>query len=60
MLKELGVKPSKALPQNLVESALTEQPLVLPSLVAASDMEDFGEEPGADEIQRDPEDDIPF
>jgi len=60
MLKELGVKPSKALPQNLVESALTEQPLVLPSLVAASDMEDFGEEPGAGEIQRDPEDDIPF
>src|ERR1700688_1390890 len=32
MLRELGVKPTKSLPQDLVESALTEQPSVLPRL----------------------------
>ena len=37
MLRELGVKPTKNLPQDLVESALTEQPLVLPNLVAVAD-----------------------
>jgi hypothetical protein len=75
MLKELGVKPRKNLPQELVESALTEQPLVLPSLVASAEVEvdfgeessadaeaeeDFGEEPSTDEIQLTPEEDIPF
>jgi DNA recombination protein RmuC len=60
MLKELGVKPSKALPQELVESALTEQPLVLPSLAATAEAEEFGEEACADDIQPDPEEEIPF
>jgi DNA recombination protein RmuC len=41
MLKDLGVKPSKALPEKLVDSALTEQPLVLPTLAAVSEVEDF-------------------
>ncbi len=61
MLRELGVKPTKSLPQDLVESALTEQPLVLPSLVAVADVEDFGEEPGAgDDTEPPSDDDIPF
>jgi DNA recombination protein RmuC len=61
MLRELGVKPTKALPRDLVESALTEQPLVLPSLVAVADVEDFGEEPCAeDEIEPASDEDIPF
>jgi len=61
MLRELGVKPTKALPQDLVESALTEQPLVLPSLVAVADVEDFGEEPSTeDDIEAASDEDIPF
>jgi hypothetical protein len=60
MLKELGVKPSKALPQDLVESALTEQPLVLPRLAAIGGSGDFDEELRADDIQPDSEEDIPF
>jgi DNA recombination protein RmuC len=60
MLKELGVKPSKVLPRELVETALTEQPFVLPSLAAAAAVEDFGEEPSVDPVQSDPEEDIPF
>ena len=61
MLRELGVKPTKALPQDLVESALTEQPLVLPSLVAVADVEDFGEEPCTeDDIEAASDEDIPF
>ena len=37
MLKELGVKPSKDLPGDLVEMALTEQPSVLPHLAAVEE-----------------------
>jgi len=60
MLKELGVKPSKALPQDLVESALTEQPLVLPRLAVIGGSENFAEELHADDVQADLEQDIPF
>lgn len=60
MLKELGVKPSKTLPRDLVDSALTEQPLVLPRLVASADEEDLGpsEEPNA--VHALVDEDIPF
>ncbi len=61
MLRDLGVKPSKSLPKRLVESALTEQPLVVPSLVAVADVEEFGEEPDAqDDIDPLSDEDIPF
>jgi len=61
MLRELGVKPNKVLPEDLVESALTEQPLVLPSLAAAARVEDFGEEPGVeDDLEPVADEDIPF
>ena len=61
MLRELGVKPTKSLPQDLVESALTEQPSVLPRLAAVADAEDFGEEPGAeDDLEPVSDEDIPF
>jgi DNA recombination protein RmuC len=61
MLRELGVKPTRALPQDLVESALTEQPLVLPSLVATADAEDWGEGPGTeDDIEPALDEDVPF
>lgn len=53
MLRDLGVKPSKSLPKRLVESALTEHPLVL-------EAEDFGEEPSVDDIEPDAEEEIPF
>jgi hypothetical protein len=48
MLRDLGVKPSKSLPKKLVEESLTEEPLVLPSLVAAGEAMGLGEEPTAD------------
>lgn len=61
MLRDLGVMPSKSLPKKLVESALTEDTLVLPSLVAVADVEDFGEEPCAeDDIEPASDEDIPF
>jgi len=61
MLRDLGVKPSKSLPKRLVESALTEQPLVVPSLVAVADVEDFGEEPDAeDDIDPPSDEEVPF
>ena len=60
MLRELGVKPTKALPQELVETAFTEQPFVLPSLAASIAEEQFGEEPHVAQVQSDPEEEIPF
>ena len=60
MLKDLGVKPSKALPQDLVDSALTEQPLVLPVLVAVREEEDFGEELTANDTKPDSKEEIPL
>jgi DNA recombination protein RmuC len=61
MLRDLGVKPSKSLPKRLVESVLTEDTLVLPSLVAVADVGDFGEEPGAEyDVEQASDEDIPF
>jgi DNA recombination protein RmuC len=60
MLKELGVKPSKTLPRDLVDSALTEQPLVLPRLVASADGEDLGASEEPDAVHALADEDIPF
>jgi len=60
MLRELGVTPTKALPHQLVETALTEQPFVLPSLAATTTDEEFGDEPDAERVEPDPEEEIPF
>jgi len=60
MLRDLGVNPSKSLPKKLVESALTEQPFVLPSLAAVGEVGDSEEDRPANGTTPNSEEEIPF
>jgi DNA recombination protein RmuC len=58
-LRDLGVKPSKFLPQELLQLELDEA-LVLPSLAAAEDTADAGEQTQAEDSSLIAEEDVPF
>ena len=61
MLRELGVKPTKTLPQDLVESALTEQPTTLPSFSPIVEGEIPAQERLPISVNASPDDDdVPF
>jgi DNA recombination protein RmuC len=58
-LRDLGVKPTKAMPPDILEPALTEQPVVLPQLVASA--EEYSDGTGTtEEFNFATGDDIPF
>ncbi len=59
MLRDLGVKPTKTMPQDILEPALTEQPVVLPQLVASA--EEYSDGTGTtEEFDFATSEDIPF
>ena len=59
MLRDLGVKPNKALPKKMVEAAFAEEPFILPTL-AAREAGDSAEDFSPSEVNSDSDGDIPF